>query len=202
MVWNILLLSLDHLSQLCLLPTCPNFLPTVVVGKQKRPWPLCKPCSTIKKTPCIISTVFSQIQNIAPYQLLWRKLITPGKTHTFHPFHTIYILLRSHTIQYNSITHPHPCHSFIINNFDNFSAAPIRLLWISSTEDEVKWGHRSQLVFIRESFLNQAVMLNEIQLLLWRPDNHHWGHSIALLSVQTCSQLPGSSICFLRHKGT
>lgn len=68
------------LSQLCPLPAVCAPPACSLVGwaeEQKRPWLSASSAQQYQKYPCInkIPTSFPlQIQNIAPYQLLWRKL--------------------------------------------------------------------------------------------------------------------------------
>lgn len=77
MVWNIPLVSQAQLSQLCCLPAPCAPPGCSLVGQceqHKRPWH-CVSTAQQNESVSVSSILFSaQIQNVAPYKLLWRNL--------------------------------------------------------------------------------------------------------------------------------
>ena len=110
-VWNTPLASLGQLSWVCPLPA-PAAPPACSLAgqseKPKSPWPGVNTALQQLKHQHVISALLILIQNIAPYQLLWGNInsVLTGTRTDIHPlFHTIYVMLRLHSVQYILINH-------------------------------------------------------------------------------------------------
>ena len=77
MVWYIPLASWGQLPWLCPLPASHASPARLLAGQgeaQNRPWRCASPAQHSWNIPVLPTLLSSQIQNISPYKLLWRKL--------------------------------------------------------------------------------------------------------------------------------